>query len=947
MRYFMAIVTTRDENLSPVNAEGLGELFEQLDKRALVVPGSRRGMRRAWHYDSEREEKQFPVFVFAGAARVSAEDAEHIVREACDIWHLTSVDRVDVQDATFSDDLNSESGWGQVISRSVAQRANLFEIRDMAMARRVFKDWMVTRRDATTCLANIRYTPCSQSLGAEAARMFAAHEATRADAGMVPVHYIVEGSESVKHEASVDALLETLLSCDRLPSEHAFRIDFDSIDLQGTTAFEISKNMDEIINDAFANALAGNVVVARYGRMDEDGRFNDRIYGNFCHFVEAMRPYLADTLLVFSIPSGNEDLRRRIRRLVRVPLVTIGTNAAADARTMSREQAMATLEDKAARMGWDTDGRLGEMLDERLEDASFSDLDGLLDDWHGEKVINEQYPEYKAELEETTRLFSQRESDAMARLDELVGLGEVKRQIKVILARFRMMHESARQGLPVQPFSMHLAFLGAPGTGKTEVARLYGQILKETGVLSEGRVISVSGSDVVRSDVEKLFDKARGSVLFIDEAYAMTSASITISELIAHMENRRDDTVVILAGYEGEMNRLLDSNPGFRSRIGFTLHFAEYDEDELLEIFDLMCRRADLKVEDDAHRSARDLLARNGRRPDQGNARYVRKLFEDCLGAQQARLAAELDEKGEAPSREELQTLLACDVEEAGDLRRDEVPAREELEALIGLEKVKELVSERIAFMKVQKLRRDAELPADAVPMHMAFLGAPGTGKTEVARLMGRILRDEGILSVGEFYECTGSRLLSGMPGESTLIVHKLFQKARGSVIFIDEAYSLLAPRADEAITALIAEMENYRDEVVVILAGYDREIRQLLEANPGFESRVRTKIEFDDYSADELADIFCLMARRQELEVGAKTRERAREVMVRARGADDFGNARFARNLLENALLRQGVRLAGTGGEPSADELCEILPEDVEWSEPAESRRAPMGFTA
>ena len=212
---------------------------------------------------------------------------------------------------------------------------------------------------------------------------------------------------------------------------------------------------------------------------------------------------------------------------------------------------------------------------------------------------------------------------------------------------------------PVQPFSMHLAFLGAPGTGKTEVARLYGQILKETGVLSEGRVICVSGSDVVRSDVEKLFDKARGSVLFIDEAYAMTSASITISELIAHMENRRDDTVVILAGYEGEMNRLLDSNPGFRSRIGFTLHFAEYDEDELLEIFDLMCRRADLKVEDDAHRSVRDLLARNGRRPDQGNARYVRKLFEDCLGAQQARLAGELDCRIQFHGRDESLTLIA------------------------------------------------------------------------------------------------------------------------------------------------------------------------------------------------------------------------------------------------------------------------------------------------
>lgn len=176
---------------------------------------------------------------------------------------------------------------------------------------------------------------------------------------------------------------------------------------------------------------------------------------------------------------------------------------------------------------------------------------------------------------------------------------------------------------------------------------------------------------------------------------------------------------------------------------------------------------------------------------------------------------------------------------------------------------------------------------------------------------MGRILRDEGVLSVGGFYECTGASLNVPMSGASEAKVRALFHKARGSVVFIDEAYSMLQRGSgadNEAVAALIAEMENYRDEVVVILAGYEREIAELLASNPGFDSR-----------------------------------ERARGVMERAAAAEGFGNARFARNLFENALLRQSTWLASLGSAPSAEQLCEILPEDIEWSAPV--KKPPIGF--
>ena len=179
-------------------------------------------------------------------------------------------------------------------------------------------------------------------------------------------------------------------------------------------------------------------------------------------------------------------------------------------------------------------------------------------------------------------------------------------------------------------------------------------------MLSEGRVITVSGA--AGWNVKETFDAARGSVLFIDEAYGMLRPiGSPVPELMAFMENCRDDTVVVLAGYEEEMDALLDSNSGFRSRLGSIVRFPDYTPDELCQVFDLMCSRAELVVPEETRIAVRDVLARGGRRDDQGNARYARKLFEDAVGAQQARLARSRGEGAEF-SRAELQTLLPQDV---------------------------------------------------------------------------------------------------------------------------------------------------------------------------------------------------------------------------------------------------------------------------------------------
>ena len=237
------------------------------------------------------------------------------------------------------------------------------------------------------------------------------------------------------------------------------------------------------------------------------------------------------------------------------------------------------------------------MLKERLLNKSFNDLDGLFTEWKQIKRATTYFPQYcEIVSEELLAPHRNNQCSAWEKLDTLIGLAPIKEQIKDIVLRFRMNKEVARLGLPPQPFSLHLAFLGSPGTGKTEVARLYGEILKEEGILSEGRVISVSGSEYW--GVSDTFNKARGSVLFIDEAYGLLGYSSKITELIALMENHREDTVVIFAGYKHHMDCLLGSNPGFRSRIGFSLEFPDYSKSELLAIFKLMCTRAELVLPD-------------------------------------------------------------------------------------------------------------------------------------------------------------------------------------------------------------------------------------------------------------------------------------------------------------------------------------------------------------
>lgn len=532
--------------------------------------------------------------------------------------------------------------------------------------------------------------------------------------------------------------------------------------------------------------------------------------------------------------------------------------------------------------------------------------------------------------------------DVVAELDAMVGLESVKAQVKEIKNSIAISKRRVAAGLDPIPLNQHLIFAGPPGTGKTTVARIYGELLAAMGVLHKGQFVAASRADLVgawqghtEENTTRKFNEALGGVLFIDEAYSLvtddrdTFGQIAVNLLNDLMEKNRDSVAVILAGYSDRMRAFLKANEGLPARFDRTIAFPNYTTSELVTIFENLAGKS-YDVSDAVKAAVFSVLESIPRGESFGNAREVRRLYEQA----QRRQARRLGERGGDLTDSDLRTLLPEDViQETAGAQVD--PARvdsllTELDGMVGLAAVKRKVKELQASIAVEQRRKKEGRPVGPVAQHLIFAGPPGTGKTTVANIYGELLAAMGVLSQGQVIVASRSDLVSDNKGGTALKTEGIFERALGGVLFIDEAYALKTDYSDsvgqEAIDRMLTLMEENRDKVVVIAAGYSDRMEGFLATNPGLASRFTGTIEFPDYSSAELQTIFKALAMKSGIRLTPETEVAVREFMDRLAGSSDFGNARGVRNLYEEARRKLNVRVH----ENQNADTQTMFPEDV-----------------
>jgi len=556
--------------------------------------------------------------------------------------------------------------------------------------------------------------------------------------------------------------------------------------------------------------------------------------------------------------------------------------------------------------------------------------------------------------------------EAIAELDAMIGLAPVKDQVRSITASVEAARRRAIAGHGTEKPMQHFVFLGPPGTGKTAVARIMAKIFYAFGLLESPAVIEAQRADFVGEylgataiKTNELINSALGGVLFVDEAYSLVNdadgqadrfGNEAVQTLVKRAEDDRENLIIILAGYERQMESFLSSNPGLNSRFGVRVKFPTYAPAELLALAEKSVLDRGELLDPDARPVLRHMFEEIGRRrlaDELGNGRFVRSLLARAGQQRDVRVMAGPDE----PTSADLVTLRGEDLQQAyAELTTrfrgyTDTPTVEgalaELDALVGLEPVKRQVHEIVAQLRVARLRDRQGLTSQPPSRHFVFTGPPGTGKTTVARIIGRIFAALGLLVRPEVIEAHRADLVGEHLGSTAIKTSKLVDSAMGGVLFIDEAYALHNEAysggdafGSEAIATLLKRAEDDRDRLVIVLAGYTADMDRLLRSNPGLASRFSTRIAFPSYTGTELRRIAEVIAAQAGDSFAADAEPVLQQIFAEAVAqgrVDALGNGRFARSLFERACASRDVRVSLQGEAATAADLTTVLAEDVQ----------------
>ena len=556
----------------------------------------------------------------------------------------------------------------------------------------------------------------------------------------------------------------------------------------------------------------------------------------------------------------------------------------------------------------------------------------------------------------------------ISELENIVGMDMVKQQLKEFETYISFQKKAQVLGLRISQYNMHMQFLGNPGTGKTTVARIIANMLYDIGVLKENKLIEVERKDLVAGytgqtaiKTNEKIKEALGGILFIDEAYSLyldnndTFGKEAIATLIKAMEDHKDNLIIIFAGYEKEMHDFLKSNSGVESRIGYSFHFEDYNNNQLTEIYIRNLKKQGFDYDENILSRLNEIWDTYINRKNFGNGRFVQKVLQETIMKH-----ASNSEK----NNWKLEKITIQDIPNPNVFATKQSELKTiDLKNIIGLKSVKEQIEQLKDKIIFQQKVKDLGVKIPKGNSHMLFLGNPGTGKTTIARIIVNELYKAGIISEKKMIECSRKDLIAEYTGQTAVKTQGVIDRAIGGVLFIDEAYSLYESVNDtfgkESIATLIKAMEDYKDSFVVIFAGYKKEMKIFLEANSGIYSRIGYTFTFDDYTVEELTEIF----RTKIIATGlccedSSVLDAVKDIMQYFSSVPNFGNGRFVDRISQLIYEQHSRRCTNFSDKenllnisiediPSIKEIINKLPDGEDMIVPDEIKQEQLDRTA
>ena len=535
--------------------------------------------------------------------------------------------------------------------------------------------------------------------------------------------------------------------------------------------------------------------------------------------------------------------------------------------------------------------------------------------------------------------------------NDVVALMNVQKQLDGFYKLLYLQNQRAQMSYKVNLLkSTHFVISGTRGCGKTLVGEVIAKMLADFSLRKEATPVYVEADELLKAYEEdrkdglaKIFKKVNDRTVIVEniedvlEDTTLNDGCIRgiVACLEKVMKERKEEVSMILTGSFQTMEHIKMIEKNIEDHVQVFIDIPEYSTEELMQIMERLAKKKALCIHDSCTKILTRKIDMERKSPEFMNAISLNRYLDKAAGKMAMRVY-EMSNSTEA----DLVYLMPQDfeLELEGDTLEELIS---QLEGLTGLQSVKQQIRTRIQTVSanLDAAKVGASRKASNGTLHMLFTGNPGTGKTTVARMIGKIYQQLGVLQKGNhMVECTRSQLVGQYQGHTAKLVEQKFKEAAGGVLFIDEAYALCRDKNDtfghEAVDEIIAQMENNKDSMMVILAGYKKEMEEFMQSNPGFESRIRNRIEFEDYSIEEMVQIFKYMTKQKNMQLNYDTEEALFSLLEKEGSRNNFGNARGVRNLFETVVETMNERLVtkkNNGLQIMQNEYDIICKEDIQ----------------